>query len=414
MRKITNDEFIKKAKDIYGDKYDYSLTNYQNIKSKVKIIYNGWIFEQKAEDHLLGKLCELRWDTERFIFESKKIHGDKYDYSMVKFINMKTNVIIILDGIAYNQSPSKHLMGRSPEKWIKLKSNKEYIEEARKVWGYKYDYSLVDYKGAHEEILIKYKNIIYKQKAIQHLLGYNCERDTIKNQDDFLRKCYERHGNKYDYSLVEYKGVEKKIKILYKGIIYEQKAGAHLYSNGLVENVIKKRTINEFIEMSNYIHNNKYNYDKSIYVNNSTKLIITCPKHGDFKQVPNSHLKGFGCNSCSESKGEKIISKYLTQHNIDFIRQEKFDGCVGIKYKLPFDFYLPKYRTVIEFDGIQHHQPVEHFGGVDAYERLKINDKIKNDYCEDNFIELIRIRYDQIDRIYDILNESLRMKIKSM
>lgn len=409
---MTNDEFIKKAKEIHGDKYDYSLTNYQNMKSKVKIIYNGWVFEQKAEDHLLGKLCELRWNTERFIFESKKIHSDKYDYSKVKFVNMKTNVIIILDGIEYSQSPTKHLMGRSPEKWIKLKSNKEYIEEARKVWGYKYDYSLVDYKGSHEEILIKYKNRIYKQKAVQHLLGYKCERDTIKNQDDFIKKCIEKHGDKYDYSLVEYKSINKKIKILYNGIIYEQKAGAHLYSNGLVENVIKKRTIEEFIEMANYIHNYKYSYDKSIYVNNSTKLIITCPKHGDFEQIPRSHLKGFGCNNCSESKGEKKIVKYLTQHNIEFIRQKKFDGCVGIKHKLPFDFYIPKIRTVIEFDGIQHFQPISYFGGIEAYERLKINDKIKNDYCEENYINLIRIRYDQIDDIYHILYDNLKNYIK--
>lgn len=412
MRKITNDEFIKKAKEIHGDKYDYSLTNYQNMKSKVKIIYNGWIFEQKAEDHLLGKLCELRWNTERFIFESKKIHGDKYDYSKVKFVNMKTNVIIILDGIEYSQSPAKHLMGRSIEKWIKLKSNKEYIEEARKVWGYKYDYSLVDYKGSNEEILIKYKNRIYKQKAVQHLLGHKCERDTIKNQDDFIKKCIKKHGDKYDYSLVEYKGIDKKIKILYNGIIYEQKAGAHLYSNGLVENVIKKRKIEEFIEVANYIHNYKYSYDKSIYVNNSTKLIITCPKHGDFEQIPRSHLKGFGCNNCSESKGEKKIAKYLTQHNIEFIRQKKFSGCVGIKHKLPFDFYIPKFRTCIEFDGIQHFQPVSYFGGIEAFEKLKTNDKIKNDYCEENYINIIRIRYDQIDDIYNILYSNLKNYIK--
>ena len=411
MRKITNEEFIKKAKNIYGDKYDYSLTDYKNIKSKVKIIYNDWIFEQKAEDHLLGKLCELRWDTERFIFESKKIHGDKYDYSKVNFINMKTNVIIILDGIEYSQSPSKHLMGRSPEKWIKLKTNMEFIEEARNVWGYKYDYSLVEYKGAHVEVLIKYKNCIYKQKAIQHLLGFKCERDTIKNQDDFIKKCIKRHGYKYDYSLVEYKGINKKVKIIYNGILYEQKAGAHLYSNGLVENVIKKRTTEEFIEMGSYIHNNKFNYDKSIYVNNSTKLIITCPKHGDFEQVPISHLKGFGCNSCSESKGEKIISMYLTNYNIDFIRQKKFDDCVGIKYQLPFDFYIPSLNTCIEFDGIQHFQPVEHFGGLESYEQLKKNDKIKNDYCEDNYINIIRIKYDQLDRINEILDNNLRTLI---
>ena len=63
-------------------------------------------------------------------------------------------------------------------------------------------------------------------------------------------------------------------------------------------------------------------------MNNSTKLIITCPKHGDFEQVPISHLKGFGCNSCSESKGEKIISMYLTNYNIDFIRQ-KYNLLIG-------------------------------------------------------------------------------------
>ena len=57
---------------------------------------------------------------------------------------------------------------------------------------------------------------------------------------------------------------------------------------------------------------------------------------------------------------------------------------------------------------------MEYFGGLESYNRLKVNDKIKNDYCEENFIDLIRIRYNQIDRIYDILNESLRMKIKSV
>lgn len=61
---------------------------------------------------------------------------------------------------------------------------------------------------------------------------------------------------------------------------------------------------------------------------------------------------------------------------------------------------------------LQHYQPVPHFGGIDAYERLKTNDKIKNDYCEENFINLVRIRYDQIDDIYRILYENLKTFIK--
>jgi hypothetical protein len=65
-------------------------------------------------------------------------------------------------------------------------------------------------------------------------------------------------------------------------------------------------------------------------------------------------------------------------------------------------------RTCIEFDGEQHFYPVSHFGGIMAYESLKINDKIKNDYCEDNYINLIRIRWDQIDEISQILQRNLK------
>ena len=408
---MTNEDFISKSKEVWKDKYDYSLVEYKNIKTKIKIIYNDWIFLQKAEDHLLGKMCELRWDTNRFIFESKKMHGDEYDYSKTVFKNMNTKVILLKNGIEYLQNPSKHLMGRKPERVRILRSNTDFIDDARSIWGYKYDYSLVDYKGSHIEVLIKYDDVIYRQKPVLHLLGYNCERDIIKNQEDFLRKCYDKHGDKYDYSLVEYTGSQNKVKIIFEGKIYEQKAGAHIHSSGLVEKVILKKTTKQFIKESNEIHNFRYDYSKVDYVNNQTKVIIICPIHGDFEQVSSSHLSGAGCPHCMESKGERKISKFLDQKNIEYVRQKKFDDCIGLRYKLPFDFYLPKYRVAIEFDGKQHFEPIEHFGGLESYNRLKTNDKIKNDYCEDNFIELIRIRYDQIDRIYDILNECLKNKL---
>jgi len=408
---MTNEDFISKSKEVWKDKYDYSLVEYKNIKTKIKIIYNDWIFLQKAEDHLLGKMCELRWDTNRFIFESKKMHGDEYDYSKTVFKNMNTKVILLKNGIEYLQNPSKHLMGRKPERVRILRSNTDFIDDARSIWGYKYDYSLVDYKGSHIEVLIKYDDVIYRQKPVLHLLGYNCERDIIKNQEDFLRKCYDKHGDKYDYSLVEYTGSQNKVKIIFEGKIYEQKAGAHIHSSGLVEKVILKKTTKQFIKESNEIHNFRYDYSKVNYVNNQTKVIIICSIHGDFEQVSSSHLSGAGCPHCMESKGERKISKFLDQKNIEYVRQKKFDDCIGLRYKLPFDFYLPKYRVAIEFDGKQHYEPMEYFGGLESYNRLKVNDKIKNDYCEDNFIELIRIRYDQIDRIYDILNECLKNKI---
>jgi len=412
MKKMTNQEFIKKSKEIWGDKYDYSLVEYISVKSKVKIIYNDWTFTQKAEDHLLGKCCELRWDTERFIFESKKVHGDEYDYSKVDFKNMKSQVIIIKNGDEYLQRPEKHLIGNKPDKARRLIKTKDFIEKSRSVWGYKYDYSLVEYKGSNVEVSIKYRDVVFRQKPVQHLLGYKCERNTIKNEKDFLKKCFLRHGDKYDYSLVEYKGMSEKIKIIFNDEIYEQKASAHLYL-GHCEKVIQKKTTDKFINEANEIHNFRYDYSKVNYENNQKKVIIICKTHGEFQQVSSSHLSGTGCTHCKESKGEKKIVKYLKQHNIDFLRQYKFDNCIGIRYKLPFDFYIPSMRTAIEFDGIQHYQPLSFFGGLEAYERLKTNDKIKNDYCEDNYINLIRIGYNQFDDIYKILYDNLKNHIKT-
>ena len=403
MKSLTNKEFIEKSIKVHGDKYDYSLVEYINMKTKVKIIYNGWTFEQKAEDHLLGKLCELRYDTARFIHESIKVHGNKYNYSKTVFINMNTRVIVIFDDIEYLQTPSKNLLGRCPEKDKKLRTTKEFIDESREIWGYKYDYSLVNYKGSHIDVLIKYKNKIYKQKPAVHLSGYNCENAYIKNTKDFIKKAIEKHGDKYDYSLVEYRGIDKKVKIIYNDILYYQKAGTHLYSNGLIENVIKKKTNNQFINESNIIHDYKYSYSNTDYKNNQTKVIITCVIHGDFLQVPTSHLQGTGCPNCIESRGEKEIYKYLDKKNISYYRQHKFDDCKNLR-KLPFDFYIPSIRTCIEFDGKQHYEPMSFFGGIEAYEKLKTNDKIKNEYCEDNYIDLVRIKYDSINNIVSLLD----------
>lgn len=413
MIRSNKEIFIEKSIKVWGNKYDYSLVDYVSARKKVKIIYNDWIFEQSPDNHLRGKECEKTWTTERFIYESNKIHNGKYDYSLVDYKNMSTHVKIILDGVVYLQSPEKHLMGREVEKGFKLKTNEEFIVESNKIWGDKYDYSLVDYKGAGVPVSIIYKGIVYSQSPTCHLQGFKCETDSIRSTDDFIRKAISKHGNKYDYSLVDYKGTQNKIKIIYKGEVFEQKAGAHLYSNGLVERVIKKKTTESFINEAEQIHDFKFDYSKVNYVNSQTKVIIICPLHGEFNQIPSSHLQGTGCTFCTESSGEKEIAKFLKKNNINYSREHRFNRCVGKKRKLPFDFYIPSMRTCIEFDGIQHYQPVEYFGGLSAYESLKTNDKIKSDYCEENFINLIRIKYTDIDNIDKILYENLKVFMKS-
>ena len=226
------------------------------------------------------------------------------------------------------------------------------------------------------------------------------------NQEYFIYKAKKIWKDEFDYSLVEYKNCKEKVKIIFNKTneVFEQSPESHLIC--LPEGLNKVNSTKKFIIESNIIHDNKFSYDKTNYINTKTKVIITCPIHGDFNQIPNSHLRGYGCSLCSESKGEKKINKFLTENNILFERQKKFEDCKNI-FCLPFDFYIPSLRICIEFDGIQHYKPLDFFGGQEAFEKTKINDNIKNDYCEDNYINLIRIRYDKIEDIEYILKKSL-------
>lgn len=344
---------------------------------------------------------------QEFLEKARQTHGYKYNYpNLTDKILSNQDIDIEFDGKIYKQKVVKHiLLGRCPEKNTPAKTTEQFIEEARRIWSDKYDYSLVEYKGALKKVKIIYDGVILEQVAVSHLKGQAPEKNL--NKENFIRKAKLQHGEKYDYSLINFKDGNTVVLIGYKGVYYLQKPYHHL-SGSCPENynLSVKKTTEQFINESNRVHDYKYLYTKTNYISNQTKVIITCREHGDFEQRPLSHTQGSGCPNCNESKGEKIIAKFLDKNNINYCRQKKFTDCRNV-FELPFDFYIPSKRTLIEFDGEQHFQPVEHFGGLKAYEQLKINDKIKNDYCEENYINLIRIRYDQIDKIEEILKSNL-------
>lgn len=342
---------------------------------------------------------------QEFLDRAHDTHGYKYEYLNLKDkILSNDDVDILYNNILYKQKVVKHiLLGRCPEKNTPLKTTEEFLKEAKNKWGDKYDYSLTNYTGALLKIKIKYEGIIFEQIANSHL---NYAPELNMNQEYFIYKAKKIWKDEFDYSLVEYKNCKEKVKIIFNKTneVFEQSPESHLIC--LPEGLNKVNSTKKFIIESNIIHDNKFSYDKTNYINTKTKVIITCPIHGDFNQIPNSHLRGYGCSLCSESKGEKKINKFLTENNILFERQKKFEDCKNI-FCLPFDFYIPSLRICIEFDGIQHYKPLDFFGGQEAFEKTKINDNIKNDYCEDNYINLIRIRYDKIEDIEYILKKSL-------
>jgi len=337
---------------------------------------------------------------QEFLERAHEKHGYKYEYpSLPNKINSNEDIEIIYDGVIYKQKVVKHiLLGRCPEKNTPSKTTNEFINEAKKIWENRYDYSLVDYQGALKKVKIIYEGVIYEQVAISHLKGM--APDALMNQESFIKKAIEKWQNKYDYSLVDYIHCKSKVKIIHNGIIYEQTPDQHLHHAPENIKLSIRKTTEQFISEANQVHDSKYSYDKANYIKNQIKVIITCPIHGDFEQNPLSHVQGCGCPHCNESKGEREITKILKSYNINFDRQKKFTDCKNI-FELPFDFYIPSMRICIEYDGIQHYNPLPFFGGQESFEKLKINDKIKNDYCEDNYINLIRIKYDEanIERI---------------
>lgn len=124
----------------------------------------------------------------------------------------------------------------------------------------------------------------------------------------------------------------------------------------------------------------------------------------NFDMSPDEFLKGNRCPLCRQSKGEKEVEIYLKELQIYFEPQKRFEDCRH-KATLPFDFYIPSLNVAIEYDGIQHFKPLEVWGGVEAYKQIKLRDSIKNNYCKNNGIKLIRIRYDQ--EVEEVLRKEL-------
>lgn len=273
----------------------------------------------------------------------------------------------------------------------------EFLEKSRAIHGYKYKYiDLVEKIIYTDYISIEINNIVFTQRVNKHLSGKCPEKVTLKKTTkQFIEESIKIWGDRFDYSKTEYIGALKKVILFDKelGIFINQLPTLHLSGH-----VSKDIDSDIFIEMSKIVSDYKYDYSKCNYINKTTKVTLICQEHGDFNISPFNHLNyGDACKKCKYILINKQVRKFLNDNKISYYLQHRCINCKNI-YPLPFDFYLPSIRTCIDF--------------TDNYESLKINDRIKSDYCEEEYINLIRIRYDQFDDIYKILWDNLGGYIK--
>lgn len=361
--------------------------------------------------------------TEEFIKKAKKIHKNKYDYSKVEYINNRTKVCIICPKHGeFWQIPASHLngcgcntCGNELTKEKETLSKEEFIEKSKKVHGEKYDYSKVEYKGIQTKVCIICPiHGEFWQRPSDHLNNHGCDYcggSAKLTTEEFVEKAKKIHGDKYDYSKTEYKGTKEKVCIicLEHGEFW-QTPSDHLRGKGCsICGGNRKLTTEEFVERAKKIHGDKYDYSKVLYDGMEKKVCIICPIHGEFWQTPHNHLK-YGCFKCSDSKLEATVREILEKNNINFEEQKSFDW---LKYKqsMYLDFYLPEYNVAIECQGEQHFKPFRFEKDNTRLELRQTRDKVKRFLCENVYgikilyygktNKLINNEKDLISKIYE-------------
>jgi very-short-patch-repair endonuclease/acyl-CoA-binding protein len=168
----------------------------------------------------------------------------------------------------------------------------------------------------------------------------------------------------------------------------------------------KSKLLLNFEDAKKYIKDLKFKDQYEFYKYIDENDINFLPKRPDYiyRKDWTGYIDFLGCVNNKESIGERLVKTYLDENKINYIREKRFDTCKNIKC-LPFDFYLPDHNICIEYDGQHHFNIVSIYGGEDCLKKTQINDNIKNNWCSENNIKLIRISYIKKNKIYTILNE---------
>lgn len=400
-RIVTQKDILQTFKRAHGDRYDYSKVVYRGVRHKVTIIcpVHGE-FLQNPVNHGKGVGCSQcnggvkTWDTESFIKRSKELHGDKYDYSKVEYVNWSTKVRIKchLHGW-FEQIPHSHLIGYGCFKCGALKRSKEqtyswsdFVERAREVHGTAYKYRRTDYTSLRSQIdILCKKHGVFTQRCSDHLNGNGCTACGIEKRSEqrrislnqYIQQARRVYGHKYTYHKLVVEGDKRKIEFsCQKHGRVKQYATQHLSlrygcpSCGRESQAEKRRLPwSEFLSRANAIHHDGFGYTKAQedYKNSQSTLRVRCPKHGYFEVTASSFLRGGSCPECYPvthmvSNAERQLVSYLRTLG-DLEIQTSVRGMLPKNQEL--DIYLPEKKVAIEVNGIYWH--TENFGKDASY-----------------------------------------------
>lgn len=408
MKKKTNDEFIQESKKLHGlCKIDYSICDYKNAITKVKLIClkheEHGIFECLPNNHLSKKSgcpkCtgRMKMTYNRFIQLASKKFGAKFNYS-----DEVDNVIKMCDGKIASNCQKSCLDGeensfkpiRKRKKGLKfdytvsmigdkvtqkqIEKRELFIRKAVAKHGNIYDYSKVVYVNTRTkvEITCLICGETFWQTPNHHVMGQGCppcaiiirSRKQTAKPEQFIFSAEKRHQNRYSYIKMIYINARTKIEIfcLICGKSFWQTPDSHLRGHGcphcdkITHRYKKLKKPEEFKSLAEKRHPGKYSYIKMVYIKARIKIEIICLTCGkSFWQTPDNHLRGHGCPFCCNNNYSKMAIKwleFLSQKNNIFIQHAENIGEFKISGTgLKADGFCEESNTIYEFHGDYFH-----------------------------------------------------------
>lgn len=362
---------------------------------------------------------------EEFVQQVYDLVGEEYIVKD-KYVNYSTkiNLTHATCGNDYLVSPDKFIDKGSRCKFCniknKTKTTEKFKQEVYELVGNEYEV-LSDYKTTHKKIKMQHKkcSYFYEVRPSGFLSGRRCPKcfgNTKRSTEVFKKEVYDLVKDEYEV-LGEYVNVDTHLEMRHVkcNSIYEvtpycfikYKSRCPKCNKGMKINASIFKSIIYELEGDDYLL-------LSEYINDREHVLL---KHSTCSQTyhvsPGNFLSGKRCPHCRSSKGEQSISKWLNRMGIPNIPQYKFPDCKD-KSVLSFDFAIldseDNLVSLVEYDGIQHFEPVDVFGGRENYEDVVRKDQIKNNYCKVNDISLLRIPYWDFEHIGEILSVNLNCK----
>ena len=349
-KKKTHEEYVAEVETINPniEVLDEYIDSRTPILHRCKI--DGYQWKPSPNNILRGSGCPIC--RNRILREQRVKSQEQYEKDVLQihptikiigtYINAETPILhrCLLDGYEWMSKPGNILHGKGCPKCannIKL-TNNEYLERLKEI--NQNILPIEEYINAHTPILHKclIDNYVWSVQPSSILQGYGCPKcagNAKKTHDDYVKELADKNP------MLE---------------VLEQYAGAN------------------------------------------TPILHRCKiDNYEWKIPPSRALICETYPRCKESKGERSISQWLESHNIEYKYEYSFDNCRD-KKPLPFDFYIPLLNICIEYDGLQHFEPVDFAGkgekwALSHFEMVQYHDKIKTDYCKNNNIPLLHIPY---------------------